>query len=139
MVNYAVIESGKVANIVVADADTATANGWIDATGGKIGDSWDGSSFASPSASAPTAADVKAEAGRRIVAICPEWRQRNLTAQASILAEKGRDNWSAAEIAAWNAGSAIWASITAIRAASDVIEAMDPIPGNFETLSAWGE
>ena len=31
-----------------------------------------------------TADDIKAEAHRRIVAIIPEWKQRNLTAQATV-------------------------------------------------------
>lgn len=80
---------------------------------------------------------VKAEAHRRIVTICPEWKQRNLTAQATILAEKGRANWTAEELAAWNAGEAIWAQIAAIRAASDTIEAMDPIPPDFAESEVW--
>lgn len=97
----------------------------------------EGNTIPAYAAPAPTAADVKAEAMRRILAICPEWKQRNLTAQASILAEKGRDNWTADELAAWNAGEAIWASIKAIRAASDVIEAMDPIPADYAADSRW--
>jgi len=80
---------------------------------------------------------VKAEAYRRIVAICPEWRQRNLTAQAAQLAKKGEANWTPEEAAAWSAGEAIWNQIAAIRAASDVIEEMDPIPANFYDLPDW--
>ena len=80
---------------------------------------------------------VKAEAHSRIVAFCPEWKQRNLTAQAAILAEKGRDNWSTDEVAAWEAGEAIWAQIAAIRAASDVIEADTPISPDFATDTRW--
>lgn len=80
---------------------------------------------------------VKAEAYRRIVAICPEWLQRNLLAQATILAEKGRPNWTSEEVAAWNAGEAIWTSIAAIRAKSGVIEAMDPIPSDYTADSYW--
>lgn len=83
------------------------------------------------------AADVKSEAYRRIIAICPEWRQRNLTAQAAILVDKGRDNWTEAESAAWIAGEAIWEQIAAIRAASDVIEAMTPIPVDFTNDQYW--
>lgn len=67
-------------------------------------------------------ARVKADAGARIVAIAPEWKQRNLTAQAVILAEKGRANWTPGELAAWEAGEALWTRIAAIRAASDRIE-----------------
>jgi len=80
---------------------------------------------------------VKAEAYRRIIEICPEWKQRNLTAQATQLAKKGEANWTPEEQAAWDAGEAIWNQIAAIRAASDVIEAMDPIPANFYDLPDW--
>ena len=80
---------------------------------------------------------IKAEAYRRIVAIVPEWRQRNLLAQASLLAEKGRDNWSTAETAAWEAGEAVWSQVAAIRAASDVLEAMEEIPADFTDDSYW--
>lgn len=86
---------------------------------------------------AATAEMIKAEAYRRIVAILPEWRQRNLLAQASILAEKGRSSWTDDELAAWNAGAAQWAQIAAIRAASDDIEAMSPIPTDYTDNSYW--
>ena len=84
-----------------------------------------------------TVAAVRREAYRRIVAICPEWRQRNLTAQATILAEKGRANWTDAELAAWTAGRAIWDQIDALRAKSNTLEAMDTIPANFADDSYW--
>ena len=48
MVKYAIVTEGKVTNIVVADAKTATANGWIDATGGAIGDDWNDGVFTTP-------------------------------------------------------------------------------------------
>ncbi|MDN2584078.1 hypothetical protein [Aquibium sp. ELW1220] len=81
---------------------------------------------------------VKAEAMRRILVICPEWKQRNLTAQAAILAEKGRANWTTDELAAWNAGKAIWDRIAAVRMRSDAIEALDPIPADFTDDQHWG-
>lgn len=84
-----------------------------------------------------TAEMVKGEAYRRIVALCPEWRQRNLTAQAAQLAKKGEANWTAEEATAWAAGEALWAQIAAIRAASDIIEAMDPIPTDFAADDYW--
>lgn len=86
-----------------------------------------------------TPQQVKAEAYRRIIGICPEWKQRNLTAQAAILAAKGRDNWTADELAAWEAGEAIWAQIATIRAASDDIEAMSPIPDDYTDDKYWSD
>lgn len=80
---------------------------------------------------------VKREAQRRILAIVPAWKQRNLLAQATILAKKGEANWTAQEQAAWAAGEAIWTQVAAIRAASDVIEALDPIPTDFDDDARW--
>lgn len=80
---------------------------------------------------------VKAEAYRRIIAICPEWKQRNLTAQAAILVDKGRANWTTQELAAWDAGAALLADIAAIRAASDTIETADPRPSDVTDDAHW--
>lgn len=82
-------------------------------------------------------ADIKAEAHRRIVALCPEWKQRNLTAQAAQLAKKGESNWTQEEADAWAAGEALWAQIAAIRAASDAIELMDPLPDDIQNTEYW--
>ncbi|MCI5078691.1 hypothetical protein [Oricola sp.] len=85
----------------------------------------------------PTPEKVKAEAMRRILAICPEWKQRNLTAQAVILADKGRANWTAQDLAAWDAGKTIWDRIDAMRTASNALEAMDPIPTDYRDDRYW--
>ena len=45
---YAIIESGKVVNIVEAETEFAAKQGWIDAVTGKIGDLWDGVKFTTP-------------------------------------------------------------------------------------------
>lgn len=85
-----------------------------------------------------TVKDVKEEAYKRIVAILPEWKQRNLTARAAelaaILAER---SWTNEERAEWGDGQAIWDQIKAIRAASNEIEAMDPIPVDFREDRYW--
>jgi len=80
---------------------------------------------------------VKAEAGRRIIVICPEWKQRNLTAQAAQLAKKGEANWTPEEQAAWDAGEALWNQIAAIRAKSDLLEVMNPIPVDYTLDTYW--
>lgn len=80
---------------------------------------------------------VKTEAYRRIIAICPEWKQRNLTAQAAQLAKKGESNWTPEEQAAWDAGEALWNQIASIRTKSGLIEAMDPIPVDYILDTYW--
>lgn len=69
---------------------------------------------------------IKAEAHRRILALVPEWRQRNLLAQAVLLSEKGRGTWTTEEQGAWDAGQSLWTQIAMIRAASDALEANPP-------------
>jgi len=82
---------------------------------------------------------VKSEAGRRIVAICPEWQQRNYIATdltytkiiqggGSLTAEQESDR---AEM------EAVWTTIQGIRTKSDEIEVMSPIPADFREDSYW--
>lgn len=86
-----------------------------------------------------TAERVKAEAYRRIIGIVPEWKQRNLTARATVLLKKGEANWSEDEAAEWAAGEAIWAQVDAIRDASDTLEGKSPIPQDFTDDRHWTE
>lgn len=53
MARYAIIDGGKVANIIEADAAFAATIGAIDATGGAIGDLWDGVAFTKAPALSP--------------------------------------------------------------------------------------
>lgn len=131
---YAIVENGTVVNIAVADFPLS--DNWIEAANAKIGDLWDEGQFFSVFPS-PTVDMVKQEASRRILAICPEWKQRNLTAQAAQLAKKGEANWTPEEQAAWGAGEALWNQIAAIRAKSDVLEAMNPIPVDYTLDMYW--
>ncbi|WP_120636019.1 hypothetical protein [Ruegeria sp. EL01] len=85
----------------------------------------------------PVESDVKREAARRILEIAPEWKQRNLLAQAVKLTAKGRSNWTEDELAAWEAGEVIWSTVTAIREASDKIKRMSPIPTDFQEDKRW--
>lgn len=81
---------------------------------------------------------VKAETQRRIFAVAPAWQQQNLQSRAIVLTEKGRANWTVDELAEWDAGMAIWGRIMALRTASDIIEALDPIPDPTTALE-WPE
>lgn len=68
-------------------------------------------------------AEAKSRARKHILALAPDWKQSTLNAQAAVLAEKGRANWTPEEREAWDTGRAVWDRIEAIRAASDAIEA----------------
>ena len=71
MARFAIIDAGRVTNIIEAEAEFAASIGAIDAAGGAIGDLWDGETFTRPAG--PPLADrqaskweaIKAERDRR--------------------------------------------------------------------------
>ena len=82
---------------------------------------------------------VKSEAGRRILAICPEWKQRNhiatdltytkiIQSGGTLTTEQESDR---AEI------EVVWTAIQSIRTKSDEIEAMSPVPADYTDDSYW--
>jgi hypothetical protein len=84
---------------------------------------------------------VKAEARRRITQRFPDWKQANMTARGVELTFKlaqgqSLDAQEAAEVAALQAA---WSWIKAVRAASDAIEALAPMPADFASDTHWPE
>lgn len=74
-------------------------------------------------------AEIKAEAGARILAIMPEVQQRNsLALGMEMVTKHGPDpaGWPAPMLARYQADIAAWDQIKAIRARSDVLEAALP-------------
>ena len=65
-------------------------------------------------------AQINAEAYQRIIAIAPEWKQRNWTARSVELLRVGPTSWGPTEQAEADAIQAAWDRITAIRDASNV-------------------
>lgn len=116
---------------------------WAQSDEAQIGWSHDGQVFRPPPPvplPAVTVADVKAEAHRRIVAIMPEYHQRNLTDFAIKAVQDHGANpslWPSDVKAINDDARAKWAAIKAIRAKSDQIEAMTPIPADFAADSYW--
>lgn len=101
---------------------------WLDA----------GNSIAAYAPPAPTAADVKAEAGRRIVALYPEWKQRNMTARGvELLHIRASQPWTPEEQAEADSLQAAWVWIGSLRAASDALEATQPIPADWRDDHYW--
>ena len=80
---------------------------------------------------------VKIEAQQRILRILPEWKQLNLTARAAELAIKGTVNWTPEEQAEYEAGQAIWDAVKTLRTKSDALEAMSPIPEDYNNDKYW--
>jgi hypothetical protein len=82
---------------------------------------------------------VKAEARRRILERYPDWRQTNMVARGVELQDIWRTvgSWTAAEQAEADALKASWSWIKSVRAASDAIEAMAPIPADYTADSYW--
>ncbi|MBF0334925.1 MAG: hypothetical protein HQL40_14970 [Alphaproteobacteria bacterium] len=66
-------------------------------------------------------ARVKEEAGRRILALAPDWKQRNATARGLDLLRKGESAWTPDEAAEAAAIDALWNHVKSVRDASDAI------------------
>lgn len=88
----------------------------------------------------PTAEQVKAEANRRIIAICPEWKQRNYIATDLMFTKiiQAGGTLTTEQEAARSTMEAVWTAIQGIRSKSDEIEAMSPVPQDFASDSYWG-
>jgi hypothetical protein len=71
MSTYAVIENGKVANIVLADAPLA--DNWVASDVASIGWDYDGASFTPPAPSTITPEEVRVERNRLLAA--SDWTQ----------------------------------------------------------------
>lgn len=82
---------------------------------------------------------VKVEARRRILARYPDWKQVNMTARGVELQDAWRQNgsWTETEAAEAAALQSVWAWIKAVRAASDAIEAITPIPADYAADARW--
>lgn len=97
-------------------------------------------------------AAIKAEAGRRIAARYPQWKQANMQARQSELlaiqagltidAEGARieaRELTDDEAAEQRAIGQAWEWIKAVRSSSDAIEALDSIPDDYASDSRWPE
>ena len=84
---------------------------------------------------------VKAEARRRILARFPEWHQANMTARGVELLNirVAVGSWTAPQAQEAAALGVAWDWIKAVRAASDTIEALAPIPADFASDTRWPE
>lgn len=83
---------------------------------------------------------IKVEANRRILAIMPEYKQRNAMAFGlETMMVHGPDpaNWPMDLQTMNNTIQAQWTTIKAIRTRSNEIEAMDPIPLDYTDDKYW--
>lgn len=80
---------------------------------------------------------IKAEANRRIVQIVPEWKQLNLLARSTELVKIGEQNWTEAEREEVVLIESIWNKVKHIRAKSDELEVMSPIPDDYQDDKYW--
>jgi len=73
---------------------------------------------------------IKNEAYKRIINIFgadnrnATAKQRNLIARAVELTDKGRANWTQAELAEWDAGNSLWARVKSLRNDSNNLETL---------------
>jgi hypothetical protein len=82
---------------------------------------------------------VKGICRKKILAVFPEWKQTNMTARGVELLSTGPANWTDQDKAEAMALQTAWAWIKSMRQASNVIEAMSPIPADFMNGKYWPE
>lgn len=92
----------------------------------------------------PTAANVRAEASRRMQALLGARDAAHLdvlisngTREAVRLLRKGQANWTADEATRAAGLEALDGAVEAIRAASNTLEALDPVPADYADNSRW--
>lgn len=84
---------------------------------------------------------IKAIAGRKILAIAPEWKQRNMIARSLELEriERTTGTLTAQEQAQLDAMQTVWTRIKALRAHSDALEAAVTADINTDIRAGWPE
>lgn len=82
-------------------------------------------------------AAVKAECRRRIFDRFPDWKQANMTARAVELLHIGEANWTDEHRAEISAMQDAWSWIKQLRAKSDALEAVTPIPRDYDADKYW--
>jgi len=80
---------------------------------------------------------VKREASKRILGIAPDYKQRNMLARSVELLRIGETNLTQEQRDEVLAIELIWETIQMIRARSDAIEAMQPIPSDYAADKYW--
>jgi hypothetical protein len=81
---------------------------------------------------------VKDECGRRIYTPFPQWRQANYTARATeLVLAKTNGGLTQEESDELTALQAVWTWIKSVRAASDLLEAANPIPADYTDDKHW--
>lgn len=81
---------------------------------------------------------LREEASERILAVFPDWRQRNMTARGvELLAIRMARTWTAGEQAEVNELTASWDWIKSVRVASNQLELFDVVPDDFRGDKYW--
>ena len=80
---------------------------------------------------------VKAEAGRRIIVLCPDWKQRNMIIRYAELLSKPLESLSVLEQSELEEIQKVFAEIVNLRNKSDDLELMNPIPSDYRDDKYW--
>ena len=81
--------------------------------------------------------DIKREANRRILGFLPMHAQNNMMMASISLIHKGQANWTAEDTAVAAKNLAAEAYIKAVRAKSNEIETISPLPEDYADASRW--
>lgn len=118
-----------------ADAHVAEHGGFVfHNTGGwKPRDMWVVGTTVTESPVGVSADAVKSEASRVILDLLPDWKQRNFIARGTELIRKVQlgGTLTQGELDEETAMQALWTKVKAVRAKSDELEALSPIPTDY--------
>ena len=137
MARFAIIDAGRVTNIIEADADFAATLGAIDATSGAIGDLWDGETFTAPPAPVKSQEELQSEIVVATQASLDSFaRTRNYDGilSACTYATSGAPKFAGEGQAAVDARDATWATLYTIL--GEVQAGTRPVPTGFADIEA---
>lgn len=134
---YAIITDGTVSNIIEASADIAASMGAIDATGGGLGDLWDGSVFTTPPIKQKDPSEIQSgivQAVQLRLDTFAQSRNYDSILSASTYATSAVPKFAQEGQAAVNARDATWATLYTIL--GEVQSGTRPTPTGFNDIEA---
>jgi len=99
VMRYAILDGGVAVNIVIADAETAAASGWVAADGAGIGWSWDGGAWRQPDSAPPPPPVPESLTRVQFLLVARTLGQTIETMRSEIDAFGAANNFTADEIA----------------------------------------
>lgn len=137
MARFAIIDAGRVTNIIEAEAEFAASIGAIDAAGGAISDLWDGETFTAPILPLKSPEVLQQEIVQAVQLRLDTFAQsRNYDSilSASTYATSSIPKFAQEGQAAVNARDATWATLYTVL--GEVQSGKRPMPGGYTDIES---